>query len=236
MKNNAHTEWFALLSSLEHIIPVYENMNKRMSLGLLARIRMKLLDSIRENPSILVDIGCGPGITGYSMLKLGKTQHVVFVDPSSRMLKVASFFIKRKDMDAKADFIIAVAEYLPIREGSVNAVTATFSIRDTFNLPRALRSVLSILKPSGKFYILDLYKPASTLLRIALDIYWFTMPRLVSIISNKKLYREYGKLHETFRKFPTVLEISSLASNSGGKTLWERVFLGAVLIIIEKLN
>lgn len=79
------------------------------------------------------------------------------------------------------------AEALPYADGSFDAVTNGFGLRNVTDLDQALREALRVLKPGGRFVALDLGKPRARFLRWGAEFYEFKMvPMLGGWVSGQK--------------------------------------------------
>lgn len=99
-----------------------------------------------KNPLIL-DLGCGTGISSRQLLKIGQ---VVGCDPDPIMLKAAQYH----NNDRKIKYVLGKAEKLPFKNNFFDVVTA-FASFHWFNDKKALNEIKRVLKPHGIFFIVN---------------------------------------------------------------------------------
>jgi len=104
-------------------------------------------------PIELLDLGSGTGILAVTALERWPGARVTAIDPSSRMLELAIAAARRRS-SALADrlrTITAGADRLPIADASMDAAVSSFVIQLVPNRAAALREVLRVLRPGGRF-------------------------------------------------------------------------------------
>lgn len=93
-----------------------------------------------------LDLGCGAGLSTAALSGLAEKR--IGVDPVEAMLPWG------RTIAPDARFIAASAEAIPLRDRSVDLVTAAGSLNYT-DLPQALKEAARILKPEGLFVVYD---------------------------------------------------------------------------------
>jgi ubiquinone/menaquinone biosynthesis C-methylase UbiE len=112
---------------------------------------------------LLVDIGCGPGHLAARISRYFPGLCVKGLDINEEMIDIA----KRRWPPASfngVDFITGDAQQLPLTESSVDYIVSSLSLHHWTDLKIALREIYRVLKPGGRFLILDLRRDGS---------YWF---------------------------------------------------------------
>jgi demethylmenaquinone methyltransferase/2-methoxy-6-polyprenyl-1,4-benzoquinol methylase len=147
--------WKEIVDTIETLSAAgcYEKVNKLISLGLVDRLRRKTARLVGEG--VIVDAGCGPGTSTIILREVHPDSTIILLDPSILLLKMAS---ERN----KSEKILAVTgrfEMLPFPDNSVDSIVAMFSYRDAVSYSAAASEFARVLKPSGKFAILDFYRP-----------------------------------------------------------------------------
>jgi ubiquinone/menaquinone biosynthesis C-methylase UbiE len=101
----------------------------------------------------LLDVGSGTGVLALTALERWPSARVVGIDPSSRMLELASDAARRRSpTDAtRLRTITAPADRMPLADGSVDVAVSSFVIQLVPNRAAALREVLRVLRPGGRF-------------------------------------------------------------------------------------
>ncbi len=112
------------------------------------------------------------------------------------------------------DWIQGDAEGLPFGEESLDAVLLGFGIRNLADPGAAVREVLRVLRPGGRFMCLEFSRPINPVFRAAYDLYSFTaMPLLGRIFAGSGL--AYLRLAQTIRMFPVAEELTRFFRQNG---------------------
>jgi len=227
-------DWDSVQKTLEEIIPIYDKTNRYISLGSDLKLRrrgIELLSAEFANRNLsLLDLGCGTGtMTQLFLDQDPKRAQITLVDPISKMMKVAT---KRVDSSG----LLAVYEFLPFREGAIDAAMAGFSLRDARDLKSALKEIRRLLKTNGKFLIVDLSKPDSSLRRQIISVYWSVIAPLIAFLSSGRLGLKFGVLSKTYKRLPTISEFFRVVEKEGFKISRSefRMLGGAAVILLSK--
>lgn len=104
-------------------------------------------------PFDLLDLGSGTGVLALSALERWPGVQVVAVDPSSRMLEIGVAAARQRSpaFPSRLRTITAGADRMPIARRSVDAAVSSFVIQLVPNRAAALREVLRVLRPGGRF-------------------------------------------------------------------------------------
>ena len=108
----------------------------------------------------------------------------------------------------------ADALQIPFADGSFDAVTIAFGIRNVVDVPRVLAEMHRVLKPGGRVLILEFSLPRNWLVR---SLYPFhlrgILPRLGAMISGDRYAYRY--LNETVETFPHGEEFCDMMQQAG---------------------
>jgi demethylmenaquinone methyltransferase/2-methoxy-6-polyprenyl-1,4-benzoquinol methylase len=189
----------------DRIAPVYDAMNRLMTAGLDVRWRRRAAGSVVRSGDRVLDAACGTGDLALADAAAG-AREVVGVDFSPRMLERA----RRKS--AAIEWVEADLLALPFADGSFDAATIGFGIRNVVELERALRELRRILRPGGRLAVLEITQPRG-LLRPFFKV-WFD--RLVPLIGRAlPAGSAYAYLPASVRRFPRAEELAQLLSRTG---------------------
>lgn len=100
---------------------------------------------IKVKRPLILDVGCG---TGISTRQLAKTGPVIGVDPDPIMLRVAR---KHRNAGVKK-YVMARADRLPFKDSTFDVLTA-FSAFHWFDDKKSIAEIKRVLKPGGIFFI-----------------------------------------------------------------------------------
>jgi len=222
--------WSRVEDALKGLIPVYDKVNRVISLGQDLKLRrLAATKAIKGKDLIVLDAGCGPGTMSKTILdSTNCVKQIVLLDPLREMLKQS----KHRLGDDRCAFVQAVFEYLPFRSGVFDVSVSTFALRDAFDLTAALTELSRVVKCSGVVLILDLGKPDSKLLRATVGAYWrILVPLLASAYIGKEglLYR---LLYHTYQKLPTNAHLKEMVERLFTHIEFEERMMGGVIILL----
>lgn len=215
-------DWKVIEAKLKELVPVYERGNEILSLGSVKRLRGEAVGKLKGS-GLLLDIGCGPGYMSLCARKLGWKGEIILLDPLPEMLNEA-----RRRVDGYP--IIAVAENLPLRSGSINAWVAGFSFRDAIDRDRALKEMTRALKGNGEGVLLDLSKPDNALKRLLVGLYWILSPYLLALKMGR-MGLAYRGIKLTYEKLPRLGKFLEPFRKLYSKVSFKTKFLGGVILL-----
>ena len=94
----------------------------------------------------LVDIGCGTG--NAALLTAERGVSAIGVDPSQRLLEVASAAAEERDLDA--EFVLGEAASMPISDAEAAVVVSVFGVIFADDPAAAAAEIARVTKPSGR--------------------------------------------------------------------------------------
>jgi demethylmenaquinone methyltransferase/2-methoxy-6-polyprenyl-1,4-benzoquinol methylase len=139
----------------DRIAPVYDVMNRAMTLGLDRKWRALTAGAVVSPGMRVLDACCGTGDLALADARAGG--RVTGVDFSKEMLARA----ERKAPEF--DWVQADAAALPFSDASFDAVTVGFGIRNLADLEGGLRELARVLVPGGKLGCLEITRPRGIL-------------------------------------------------------------------------
>jgi len=210
-------------SLFDQLAPSYDRLNRLFSLGLDLGWRKQLVAAVaRQNPTKILDLACGSGdITSLLQEALPKTQ-IVGLDFSRPLLTQA----KARGL---AQLIEADALKLPFGNGSFDAVTIAFGLRNFSDRKAGLKEIARILKPGGVFGLLE-FSPPPMPWKIFWNLYLNqTMPRVAQAVARQGDSFRY--LAHSIADFPSPSALNHELSSAGLKLLFSRS-LSARLVML----
>ena len=185
----------------------YDRMNHLMTLGLDKMWRCRAVRELStfHFPLSTLDVACGTGDMVVELLKHGCT--VTGVDLSEEMMTIA------KQKAPSATYMVADAEHLPFADGSFDAVTCAFGVRNFVHLEQGLSEMLRVLKPGGRMVILELATPDSPLVRPFYNLYTRRIiPWLGQRLAGSR--EAYTYLPQSIGRFPKGNAFLDIVQNS----------------------
>jgi demethylmenaquinone methyltransferase / 2-methoxy-6-polyprenyl-1,4-benzoquinol methylase len=172
----------------------YDFLNHFLSAGIDRRWRRQAVRSLELTGSERVlDLCTGTADLAIA-LRAGRpgAARVVGVDFSAAMLAVGRDKLRRRGLADRIQVVRADATRVPLPDGSIDAVTVAFGIRNVDDTAAACREMARVLVPGGRLAILEFAVPTSRLFRSVYMWYFrHVLPRLGRLISRHDLAYEY---------------------------------------------
>lgn len=199
--------------------PSYDLLNRVLTLRFDQMWRKKAASAcLEDNPAAVLDLCCG---TGDLIVQLGRkadaSVRLSALDYSNPMLELARLKAQKAALE-KADFVQGDAADMPFSNDSFDAVGIAFAFRNlTFHNPDRdlfLSEILRVLKPGGRFVIIETSQPRNLLLRKLFHLYlrWVAAP-LGGLISGHR--GAYRYLAHSAINYYNPFEIVELLKGSG---------------------
>ena len=154
----------------DKVSPYYDLMNDLMSLGLHRLWKSHFIQVISPQPrEKICDLACGSGDISIELLKQTTDLSLNLVDPCPSMLKharvkLAQLGVFRPQSRSKVVFNQLWAEKLStFEDNSFDKLVCSFGFRNMTYKEKALQEIFRVLKPGGRFYMLEFSKVSSSL-------------------------------------------------------------------------
>ena len=152
----------AVRDMFTRIAPAYDRANVWISLGIAGWWRGAALRELGDQAGGEVLDLCA-GTLDFSVALAGRSRRVVAVDFCPSMLELGR---DKLPAGAAVELVCADARELPLADGSVDAAIAGFGVRNVPEPERALAEVHRVLRPGGRFVVLDFFAPRSPVARL----------------------------------------------------------------------
>ncbi|MGB5782003.1 MAG: bifunctional demethylmenaquinone methyltransferase/2-methoxy-6-polyprenyl-1,4-benzoquinol methylase UbiE, partial [Eudoraea sp.] len=157
----------------------YDGLNRVISFGIDIKWRNRVVKILKKkNPKNILDIATGTGDLAINLVKTGAEQ-IIGLDISRGMLEVGKKKVADKDLNTTIKMIVGDSENLPFEDGSFDAVTVAFGVRNFENLEKGLSEIYRVLKPSGTFVVLETSVPTKSPFKQG---YWFYTKNILPLI------------------------------------------------------
>ncbi|HET7450821.1 MAG TPA: ubiquinone/menaquinone biosynthesis methyltransferase [Gaiellaceae bacterium] len=211
----------AVRSMFDRIAPVYDVMNRVMTVGLDVRWRKLSAAAVVESGDRVLDAACGTGDLAIADLRAGAGK-VTGLDFSERMLERA----RRKN--AHIEWVQGDMLALPFADGTFDAATVGFGVRNVADLEAGIRELRRVLKPGGRLAILEITTPRGVL-RPFFSL-WFDriVPLLGKVLPGGSAYTY---LPASVKRFPNAEALVALLRECGFGDVRFRLLGGTIVAL-----
>ena len=192
----------------------YDLMNDLMSGGAHRLWKEHLVDWLAPRPGIaLLDVAGGTGDIAFRVLDRVRGQgRATVCDMTEEMLVEGARRAEGRALNV--DWVRGDAMKLPFADGSFDAVTIAFGIRNVTRPDVALGEMRRVLRRGGRFICLEFSQPALPLLERLYDRYSFqVIPALGQAVTGDRASYQY--LVESIRRFPDAETFAGQVSAAG---------------------
>jgi demethylmenaquinone methyltransferase / 2-methoxy-6-polyprenyl-1,4-benzoquinol methylase len=210
----------AVRTMFDRIAPVYDAMNRAMTVGLDQRWRNETARAVVSPGDRVLDSCCGTGDLAIACLRAGG--RVTGLDFSERMLERA------RSKSDQIQWVEGDALALPFADGSFDAATVGFGVRNLEDLPKGLSELRRVLGPGARLGILEITTPHG-LLRPFYRL-WFDVlvPLAGKLLPGGSAYTY---LPASVRRFPEAKELAELMKSAGFEKVRYRFFAGGIVAL-----
>ncbi|MDX8554249.1 bifunctional demethylmenaquinone methyltransferase/2-methoxy-6-polyprenyl-1,4-benzoquinol methylase UbiE [Tenacibaculum sp. 1B UA] len=200
----------------DNISEDYDGLNRVISLGIDVSWRKKVVKLVGENnPQQILDIATGTGDLALMMSELNP-EKIVGLDISEGMLQVGRQKITKANLSNKIKMIVGDSESIPFPDNTFDAITVSFGVRNFENLDKGLTEILRVLKPGGKFVVLETSNPIKFPFKQGYKLYTnYILPIIGKLFSKDKV--AYSYLSETANTFPFGKAFNNILQKNGFK-------------------
>jgi demethylmenaquinone methyltransferase/2-methoxy-6-polyprenyl-1,4-benzoquinol methylase len=205
----------------DRIAPVYDVMNRVMTAGLDRRWRRACAEAAVRPGDRVLDACCGTGDLALACARAGAGV-VTGLDFSEPMLERARR--KAPELEWVQGDVLA----LPFPDGSFDAATVGFGVRNVEDIAAALRELRRVLRAGGRLGILEITRPRG-FLRHFYGV-WFDriVPLLGRVLPGGAAY---SYLPASVRRFPGPEDLAGLLADAGFESVRFRLFAGGIVAL-----
>ena len=171
-------------ANFSNIHKFYDVVNSLTTLGFDKSWRKQAAEKL--NPGSVLDLGSGTGASYSNLINFDVTA----LDPDERMLSLNN--IEKK--------VVGKGEDLPFNKNSFDNVLCCFVWRNVSDTEKAQSEIYRVLKPGGKFILLDMTRPKNSFLKLIHKIGTYILLHFVGLITLN--LKEYSFLYKSLDFYP----------------------------------
>lgn len=194
----------------------YDLLNHLLSAGIDTRWRTRAIASLRlTGRERVLDLCTGTADLAIAAMRARPAaSRVIGVDFAAAMLRVARDKLVRRRLDDRVALVRGDATRIPAADGSVDAITIAFGIRNVEQVAPACAEMHRVLRHGGRLAILEFAVPTTPgLSTVYLWYLHHVLPRIGRIVSRHNA--AYGYLPASIGAFTPPDEFVKLLRQAG---------------------
>lgn len=203
-----------VVAMFDRIAPWYDTMNTLMTAGIDGRWRHDAIEAARLGPGMhVLDVATGTGkLAAAAAREVGRGGEVIGLDPSGPMLARARMLPVR-EAAARLTWVQADGMALPFADGTFDAVTIGFGLRNLPDPAAGLRELARVAVAGGRVVVLEIAEPPGGAARLLFST-WFrrVVPWLGRLIGRGA---DYAYLPLSLDRYPRPARIAQLMAAAG---------------------
>ena len=194
------------------IAPRYDFLNHLLSAGIDRRWRDRAIASLQlTGRETLLDVCAG---TADVALQARAAARVIGVDFAAAMLKLGLQKIRGNGQADRIALVRGDAEHLPVRDGTVDAATVAFGIRNVQEPARACAEMARVMRPGARLAILEFGVPrVPGVSALYLGYFTYVLPAIGKLISGHNA--AYAYLPASVGAFPPPPAFMAVLTRAG---------------------
>jgi ubiquinone/menaquinone biosynthesis C-methylase UbiE len=170
---NMNDEDINIKNQMEKMVDTYDKYMNRFTFGRENKLRKTTVNLAQIKPGDnVLEIGCATGsLTIAAKQQAGENGRVAAIDIIPGMIEVSKEKSRKANLDI--DFRLGSIDSIPFRDGQFDVVICSFMIFHMSDKVRnkGIEEVFRVLKPGGRFLILDMVLPQKALSRRLLKFF-----------------------------------------------------------------
>ncbi len=194
------------------IAPRYDLLNHLLSLQIDKRWRKQGIAKLAGRNRVL-DLCAGTLDLSIQLAKTNPQAFIDAVDFSQEMLDHGATKLSG-NLPGRIRTQCADVQKLPFADASFDAAMVAYGMRNVDDNEKALKEVLRVLKPGGRFIVLEFFKPDRFMAKAFHATYGrFVMPLLGGLVSGNR--QAYKYLSESIQRYYLIDDYKQLMQDCG---------------------
>lgn len=195
----------------DRIVPRYDLLNHLMTFGMDVRWRGMIARRAAAMGGRVLDVATGTGDVAFAIRAAG-AREVIGLDFSPEMIAAAEAKTRARQVDI--NFLIGDAMQLPFPDGTFDACTVSFGLRNMPDYGAAIAELTRVLRPGGRFICLEMTPYRKPMLGPLFSFYFERIVPIVGgILSGDRAAYRY--LPQSVAAFPTSAQLVMLMRAAG---------------------
>lgn len=213
------------------IAPRYDLLNRLLSFRRDVYWRREAARELGAGPSdLILDLCGGTGDLSVELARGLTDGLVACCDFSAPMLARTRPKFRRSGVETRSTTLCGDALHLPFREGTFHAVAVAFGVRNLADMEAGFREVRRVLRPGGRFVVLEFSRPTAAPLAAAYRLY---LNRMLPAFGDRVAGREgpYRYLARTIGAFPEPDVLAGRIREAGFAAVGWKPLTGGIVAI-----
>lgn len=213
------------------IAPRYDLLNRLLSLGIDRRWRRFAVGKIGvRGPGQVLDVATGTGDVALEIAtQTPASVRIVGIDFTPEMIELGRVKVQESRFPERITLEVAPCEEIPYEDGSFDAATISFGIRNVVDRIKGLTEMRRVLKDGGKIVILEFSTPTMPVFK---DLYHFyflkVLPKIGGAFSR---FSAYQYLPDSVLEFPSREVFKGMMEEVGFKDVHHFDLTGGIATV-----
>ena len=215
----------------ESIAPVYDPMNRLLSLGGDASSRRQAAAEARLEPGeTALDVAVGTADMALALLGAQPKARVVGLDPSWEMIAVGRRKAEATGKEFQIELMMGDGLAIPFADATFHATTVAFGARNVSDVPLLLREMARVTRPGGRVVCLEIARPSGVPFGALARIYFDHLVPLLGRLLVRR-HSDYAYLPESLDSYITPQQMTAVMQAAGLRgVMCRRLMAGTVTL------
>ena len=210
----------------------YDLFNALSSLGIHKRwLRQVVSTANADSQTMMLDIAAGTGDVSFAIAQGSHPARIVLSDFNAEMISVAQRrFDEGEGSGVAIELVVADGQQLPFADTTFDLVTCAYGVRNMPDRMAALREAHRVLKPGGRYVVLEFSAPTNPVFKTLYHIYLKTViPFIGGLLTGDK--QGFVYLNNSIRAFPAQDEFTSMLYAAGFSSVTYKNLTGGIVAL-----